>query len=477
MINNLINRLKELWFQLSTIQKAIAAIAPLVLLIILISIIRSGPEKPPKPQKVDYGVESAAGAAILSPNQIVVRYKTEKKPGPARDTLRARVQSQYNFDIAEVKTCNCNLTDIELWTIDTTGYAQQGKGGVEDILKSIKNNEEEGDMEGDHQFYFNMQTIAKPCKNEGIGLQAKVGPGNGDRIINVAIIDTGLDYQYFSPILYNSKSPSACEPNISGWDFVNNDNDPMDDHYHGTLVTKVLISSFDSTNIPYRILPLKAFDENGRGSYFDVMCAIRYIHELGDIDIVNMSFGWDELDDIDIMKSLIDDTKQTLFVASAGNNGTNTDLPGNEHYPSGFDSNNLLSVAGFVPMEDDGGNAAPTAATGTNNSIMLDPRSNYGPASIDIAAPFIHTVNLERCDEDGQTVQVEAKVGGTSYSVPYVIGRAGYHLWNDANKNPTTLKLETNRGGFVAPNFGNKLRRDIAISNRLNLVSPASQSN
>ncbi|MEL7148134.1 MAG: S8 family serine peptidase, partial [Bacteroidota bacterium] len=434
-----------------------------------------GTENPPTVNKVDYGVESATGAAMLSLNQIVVRYKKLKTPGAARDTLRADLQSKHSFTISEVKTCNCNLTDIELWTIDTTGYAAQGKGGVEDVLKNMENDEDEDDMEGDHQFYFNMQTNATPCYNNGTSVKSKVNTTNNDRAINVAVIDTGLDYQYFSSVLYNSKAPSACDENISGWDFVNDDNDPLDDHYHGTLVTQILTQSFDSMEIPYRILPLKAFDENGRGSYFDVMCAIRYIKEQGDINIVNMSFGWNELDNIDIMKGLIDETKQTLFVASAGNRGKNTDLPGNEHYPSGFDSNNLLAVAGYVSQSEGSIQTTDATGSGTNSNIMLDPRSNYGQLSIDIAAPFIRNIRMERCDENGKTVTVEARVGGTSYGVPFVIGRAGYHLYNNTSQNPAGLKAETDRGGFVAPDFGQKLRRNIAISNQLNRLTPAGQ--
>ena len=474
-MNDLLNKLKEIWYSLSAIKKAVALGSLAILLFILIKLIPSGPDKPPKPQRADYGIESHTGKAVISPNQIVVRYKTLKNPGPARDSLRARVQNDNSFSITNVATCNCNLTDIELWTIDTTGFAAQGNGGIEDVLRNLQNNEGEGDMEGEHQYYFNVQTNATTCNDNNVSLASRVGPQTGERVINVAIIDTGIDYQYFSPILYNSKSPSNCDDNISGWDFVNDDNDPFDDHYHGTVVANILSNGFDSMEVPYRILPLKAFDENGRGSYFDVICAIRYIHEQGDINIVNMSFGWDEIDDYHIMKDLIDQTKQTLFVASAGNSGKDTDQPGNEHYPSGFNSNNLLAVAGYSPPEGDNAVLPSYSGSGTYSGIVIDPHSNYGQQSIDMAAPFIHYIEMSRCNEEGLTEVVNARVGGTSYSVPYVIGRAGYHLWNDINKNPAALKLETDRSGFAAPDFGSKLKRNIAISNQLNQSNPSNQ--
>ena len=44
--------------------------------------------------------------------------------------------------------------------------------------------------------------------------------------VAVAVIDTGIDYSH----------PDLAGKFIGGWDFVNNDGDPMDDHGHGTHV-------------------------------------------------------------------------------------------------------------------------------------------------------------------------------------------------------------------------------------------------
>jgi subtilisin family serine protease len=51
--------------------------------------------------------------------------------------------------------------------------------------------------------------------------------------ITVGIIDTGIDYNH----------PDLSANYIGGYDFVNNDNDPMDDHFHGTHVAGIVAAN------------------------------------------------------------------------------------------------------------------------------------------------------------------------------------------------------------------------------------------
>lgn len=67
----------------------------------------------------------------------------------------------------------------------------------------------------------------------------------GDSIV-VAVIDTGIDYNHEDLAANIWGNPGEIADNgidddgngyiddVHGWDFVNNDNDPMDDHSHGT---------------------------------------------------------------------------------------------------------------------------------------------------------------------------------------------------------------------------------------------------
>ena len=65
--------------------------------------------------------------------------------------------------------------------------------------------------------------------------------------INVAVLDTGIDYNH--TFLKNRVDASM------GWDFYNNDNNPMDDNNHGTHVAGIIA---DNTNAK-RILPTALF--------------------------------------------------------------------------------------------------------------------------------------------------------------------------------------------------------------------------
>ncbi|NIN34381.1 MAG: S8 family serine peptidase, partial [Gammaproteobacteria bacterium] len=91
-----------------------------------------------------------------------------------------------------------------------------------------------------------------------------------------------------------------------------------------------------------------------------------------------------------------------LFVAAAGNEGQNNDLT--PHYPSSYDRGNIIAVA----------------ATDQNDRRAAF--SNYGPNSVDVAAPGVYIFS---------TIPTDASYGildfmpGTSMATPHVSGLAG----------------------------------------------------
>lgn len=161
---------------------------------------------------------------------------------------------------------------------------------------------------------------------------------------------------------------------IIGWDFINNDNNPMDDVGHGTQVAGI-IGAVGNNNIgiagiswDLELAALKIFDSEG-ASCSDIIEAVNYSVEMG-FPISNNSWGDGNCDNgSETLRDAIADAQDNaqLFIASAGNNGSDNDEF--TYYPASYDFDNIIAVAALA------------------NSEQLIPSSNYGATLVDIAAP------------------------------------------------------------------------------------------
>ena len=114
--------------------------------------------------------------------------------------------------------------------------------------------------------------------------------------ITVAIVDTGIDYTH--PDLGGCLGP-PCRV-IGGYDFVNDDTDPMDDMGHGTHVAGIVGASGITTGVAPDVsfLAYKVLGASGSGSFSDVIAGIEKATDPdGDpntddsADIINLSLG------------------------------------------------------------------------------------------------------------------------------------------------------------------------------------------
>lgn len=109
----------------------------------------------------------------------------------------------------------------------------------------------------------------------------------------VAVIDTGIDYTL--PDLGAGFGPGHRV--VDGYDFVNDDADPMDDHMHGTHVAGIVGAGGDNhTGMAPEVTltAWKALDAGGSGTTEDLLLALEAaVDPLGDApaDVVNMSLG------------------------------------------------------------------------------------------------------------------------------------------------------------------------------------------
>jgi len=372
-----------------------------------------------------------------SSNEIVIRYKKENITEVEKKIIRDSIADLYSFNIKTITRSNYHTDlNIELWELafdgDTTNGSQDGY--IEDVVSGLSSKEDdEADIEGDYQFLIQMQDL------EGINgdfIRNLTVPSETAETLNganVAIIDTGIHYGISNqPFLYDTSNLNGSDQEISGWDFVDGDEIPFDEHGHGTMVSAIILQNLDTQNVPYQILPVRAFDETGKGTYFDIVSAMAYIASIDDEFIVNASFGFYGLGKYNVFKGLIEDNSdKLLLVCSAGNYGVDTEVY--SHYPSGFNSSNLIAVGGYEEVNP----KPPTSGSRIIDGYAREDYSNYGKIKIDALAQYSHDISLQF--QDGMTYN--ANVEGTSFSSAITTARVAF-LWYKNSGFGTSLGLK-----------------------------------
>jgi len=234
----------------------------------------------------------------------------------------------------------------------------------------------------------------------------------GNHGIIVAVIDTGVDYTH--PDLNDNMwtNPGEIPGNgldddsngfvddVHGYDFVNDDGDPMDDYYHGTHVAGTVGAEGSNGEgvagvcWDVSIMALKFLNASGYGSTVDAIASIEYATQMG-AKVMSNSWGGGPYDQA--LKDAIDAAGALgiTFVAAAGNDGQNNDST--PAYPSNFDSDNLIAV-----ISSDQNDAKSSF-------------SNYGLNSTDLAAPGSR---IYSCALGGGY----RSLSGTSMATPHVAG-------------------------------------------------------
>ncbi len=209
---------------------------------------------------------------------------------------------------------------------------------------------------------------------------------SGNQSVLVAVIDTGIDYNH--PDLINQYVPL-------GYDWVNNDTDPMDDHYHGTHVAGIIAGTINNTigiagTANVSIMAEKFLDSSGSGYSTDAANAIIHAVNQG-ADILSNS--WGSTADSSIVQEAFAYalSNGVISIAAAGNDASS--LP---HYPSSYPE--VISVS----------------ATDSNDALASF--SNYG-STIDIAAPGVDIYSTYPVSQGSYNY-----LSGTSMATPYVSG-------------------------------------------------------
>jgi subtilisin family serine protease len=141
----------------------------------------------------------------------------------------------------------------------------------------------------------------------------------GSSRVVVAVIDTGVDGQH----------PDLRGALVPGYDFVNSDANPMDDHGHGTAVAGVIAARagnhLGGAGICWHcsVMPLKVLDSSGSGDDTLIAAGIVWATDHG-AKVINLSLGGPGAS-LELTDAIGYATgKGVIVVAAAGNSGTTT---------------------------------------------------------------------------------------------------------------------------------------------------------
>jgi len=233
----------------------------------------------------------------------------------------------------------------------------------------------------------------------------------------VAIIDTGIDFNH--PDLVDNLYTDPYDSTLHGYTCMNGAcvAGGFDDHGHGTHVAGTIGAVSDNgigvagINWKVKLLAIKFLSASGSGSTSDAVLGFQKLKELKasgvNLRVTNNSWGGGGYSQAlkDAMADLETTSPTTLNVCAAGNSNVNADFT--PMYPGAFDNLGILSVL-----------ASDVSDVGASFT-------NYGLASVDLAAPGVNIYSTESMGTCSLCVASGYRaLSGTSMASPHVAGVA-----------------------------------------------------
>ena len=266
----------------------------------------------------------------------------------------------------------------------------------------------------------------------------------------IAVIDTGIDATHedlqgriwtnVEEVADNSidDDGNGFVDDVHGWDFTHcvgsqcaveksEDNDPRDQHGHGTHVAGTLVANINNQKgivgvCPYcTVMPIQGIDSTGYGYLDDLARSVLYAVDSG-ADVINMS--WISVIQSDLLHSVITYASQqgVVLVAGAGNSNSNV----GSYVPAGYDEVITVTSVDHFGVKSDFSNwgKVDVAAPGgdsirVHNGYEQSPFTGRNILSLRAAGTDMYG--------DGTSIvkNLYYRARGTSMSSPHVSGLAG----------------------------------------------------
>jgi len=257
----------------------------------------------------------------------------------------------------------------------------------------------------------NDELVGRQWAHEVVKSQAAWNLSAGEGTV-VAVLDSGVDFEHpdLAGNIWRNHGESengidddgnGLVDDIHGWNFEGNNNRPVDPksnhgtHVAGTIGAVAHNGRGIAGHAPrVKIMPLKFLGGDGSGRTSDAIRGIDYAIRMKAY-VINASWGSGARSAA--LSQALDRARAAgiLFVAAAGNSGQNNDQAG--FYPAGYPHDNIVRVAA------------------SDRYDRLASFSNYGVASVDLAAPGLNIFSTLNGSSYGTK-------SGTSMAAPLVAG-------------------------------------------------------
>lgn len=262
-----------------------------------------------------------------------------------------------------------------------------------------------------YKYQWNLAAIQMPTAWE-------ISTGEG---VIVAIIDTGVDF----------KAPDMqAVKRLTGYDFVNDDEDPTDDQGHGTHVAGTVAESTNngmgvaSVAFNAQILPIKSLDNKGQGSYENIIKGVVYAVDQG-AKVINMSLAG--RNSSQALKEAVTYARNrgVLVVAAAGNSGSTVE------YPAAY--NDLVLSVGATRFDN-------TRADYSNFGAEIDIMAPGGDVDVDLNGDgFGDGIIQQTLSSSGEGYSYRF-FEGTSMASPHIAGVAALMYSVKPNASPAEIE-------------------------------------